>query len=107
MGMVYVAEGSFETDFKNKSLPGYYDRIGPSVYVRRDVSMPDDQCVYCYKLNGRWCIGPHIGSTQTWAYSGETDLPPTGQFAWYENIEGKRSIMGRSKTIKIYPTKNG
>ena len=64
MDMVYVGEGTFDTSFKNNSLPGYYDKIGPSVYLRRDLSLPDRQQIYCYKMSGRWCIGPQAGSTE-------------------------------------------
>ena len=100
MDMIYV-EG-FEEDFKNNSLPGYYDKIAKGVYARRELSTPDHQNVYCYKLNGRWCLGPHLESERAWAYSGLTEEPPTGQFPWYENRQGKR--CGKSTTIKVYPT---
>ena len=103
--MVYVGDKSFQTDFKNISLPGYYDKIGPSVYIRRQLSSPGRKVVYCYKLEGRWCIGPQLGHTRTWAYSATTNKPPTGKIAWYENINGEAGE--RSKTIKVYQTTNG
>ena len=105
MNMIYVAE-TFETTFKNISLPGYYDKVGPSVYVRRGLSRPDYQTVYCYKLNSRWCIGPHLGAQTAWAYSGVNETHPTGRFAWYENVTGT-TARTRSKTIRVYPTKSG
>merc|ERR1712048_1368273 len=88
LDMIYVTK-NFETDFKNESLPGYYDMIGPSVYLRRDLSTPDYQKVYCYRRGRRWCIGPHLASPNAWAYSSETDEHPSGKFGWYEIFMAK------------------
>jgi len=101
LDMIYVTK-NFETDFKNESLPGYYDMIGPSVYLRRDLSTPDYQKVYCYRRGRRWCIGPHLASPNAWAYSSETDEHPSGKFGWYENIHGQAGK--RSRTIRVHAT---
>ena len=52
LDMIYIMKGSFSEDFKNNSLVGYYDKLSPTLFIRRDLSTPDYQ-----KVN----FNPHAG----------------------------------------------
>ena len=58
----YEIIGHFISKFKEDSLTGYYDKISAyrpgSAYLRRELSTPDKQTVYCSKVEGRWLIAP-------------------------------------------------
>ena len=45
LDMIYIMKGSFSEDFKNNSLVGYYDKLSPTLFIRRDLSNPDYQKV--------------------------------------------------------------
>ena len=45
MDMIYILKDSFSQDFKNNSLVGYYDKLSPTVFIRRELSTPDYQKV--------------------------------------------------------------
>ena len=45
LDMIYIMKGSFSEDFKNNSLVGYYDKLSPTLFIRRDLSTPDYQKV--------------------------------------------------------------
>ena len=55
LDMIYIMKGSFSEDFKNNSLVGYYDKLSPTLFIRRDLSTPDYQ-----KVN----LNSHAGGVQ-------------------------------------------
>ena len=95
----FIHKDVFQSDFKKKSLNGYYYKIGKSAYLRDKVSVPGGQMVYCYRVDKRWAIGPDLNSRNVWMYSQITTEPPTGNIIWNENINGNSRKQLRDRAV--------
>jgi len=108
MGTLYVTKGHFISKFKEDSLTGHYDKISAyrpgSAYLRRELSTPDRQYVYCSKVEGRWLIAPEPFSRKCWAYSAVTDKQPSNVGIWYENLENE---YNDGKYLNNQPVEDG
>jgi len=105
LGCVYITKNSFSDGFKRESCFGYYDRVTPRLFVRRERSTIDNQYVYLYKLDNRWVIGPHAlakDNRKCWAYSSVNDGRPTEPMSWYEVTDPTEpNPVKRNRTIRI------
>jgi len=90
--------GKFQTEFKQASLPGWYDQINPKQYVKRD----EEENFFIYQREGRWQIGPDPNSKLCWLFSTKTEKGCDEYIRWFEPVKDKWT---RNRTVTVAPVK--
>lgn len=108
---VYM-KGKFHTDFKEESLPGWYDQIETDVYLKRNQVLScktkllviyfnlKEEKIFIYKYDSRWQVGPDQTEKVCWLFSSKTEKHCDEYIRWFEPVNSKWS---RNRSISVAP----
>ena len=107
---VYM-KGKFHTEFKEETLPGWYDEVEKDVFLKRNqvnqtgfnqllASSIQEEKIYIYKREGRWQVGPDHTEKVCWLFSSKTEKQCDEYIRWFEPVNNKWT---RNRSISVAP----